>query len=220
MSSSIIFFDLLSSDNRGCFALNPWKVCARQRTSMILLPWLTWHPTRKAGAALNYKGLSYETVWSEYVELAETLRAHDIPAHSNPGTWEPEYGSPAIQLPDGRCVMGSIECAKALEDLQPEHSLRLDNGYIDRGIQVTMMMMMMGNMGELFPAYTANCSTPRDREYFERTRSEWFGVGSFAELASDPTKTGEAGWKASQPGFRACRELPAEHVEGPFVEGR
>lgn len=163
--------------------------------------------------------MDYDTVWVEYVELEKKLSSLGIPPNPSVAPFNPKYYSPALQLPDGANFMGTLECAAALDKLQPEPSLRLDNGYVEKASQAAMAVVL-GNIGDSFPAFAAKCLTPRDREYFERTRSEWMGVGSFAELAKDPLRTGEKGWVACQEGLKACAELLAEHPDGPFVEGK
>ncbi|KAJ2977371.1 hypothetical protein NQ176_g4412 [Zarea fungicola] len=114
--------------------------------------------------------------------------------------------------------MGSLECATALELLQPEPPLRLNNSSIEKA-NYAGMAIILGNVGDTFPVFAERCLTPLDQEYFERTRSEWMGVGSIAELAADQTKTGEQGWKACEVGLQACVELLSENPKGPFVEG-
>lgn len=217
MGSRLSFFDILPGDEGGCVALSPWK---SEFTHLICIQrYVTDDIVRsKARIALNYKAVPYETVWSEYVELPKTLGARGILPNASSGPWNPEYYSPALVLPDGRTVMGTLDCVTVLEELWPEPSLRLDNGYVEKADQATMAVMM-GSIGDAFPAYATNCLTLRDRESFQQTRSAWLGVASFAELAANPNNTGESGWRASELGLQACVELLLENEEGPFIEG-
>ncbi len=100
--------------------------------------------------SLNYKGLEYKTVFSEYVTLASTLKDLGIALTLTPALSNLRMLRHAIQLPDGRCIMGSVSCAEALEELYPEPSLRLNNNYVDRALQVGLNILL-GTIGEQFP---------------------------------------------------------------------
>ncbi|KAI7166584.1 hypothetical protein KC352_g25784, partial [Hortaea werneckii] len=108
--SEIVLFDLPSQEPNRCWSLNPWK----------------------SRIALNFKGLNYRTEWIEYPDIAPKFKALGIPP--NPKDVNPnfEYSIPAMRISGGDYIMDSLAIAKALEQLKPQPSLHLDNGYVER----------------------------------------------------------------------------------------
>ena len=80
---------------------------------------------------MNYKKIPYTTEWTEYPDLAPKFKSLGL-TPNDPENIKPEYTSPAVKLPDGRCLMDSRKIAEELEKLHPEPSLHIDNGYTDR----------------------------------------------------------------------------------------
>merc|ERR1712072_206697 len=108
--SEIVLFDLPSQEPNRCWSLNPWK----------------------SRIALNFKGLNYRTEWIEYPDIAPKFKALGIPP--NPKDVNPnfEYSIPAMRISGGDYIMDSFAIAKALDQLKPQPSLHLDNGYVER----------------------------------------------------------------------------------------
>ena len=127
MSDEIILFDLPSKGRSACWSLNPWKGTATTtRYQDTLLTEIT------ARLGLNYKGLPYKTEWTEYPDIAPKYKSFGLAANTPAINPTAEYSIPAARMPDGTYIMDSLAIARALETLQPEPSLRLDTGYVER----------------------------------------------------------------------------------------
>ncbi|KAK5674606.1 hypothetical protein LTS10_012607 [Elasticomyces elasticus] len=196
MSEELVLYDLPSQQGR-CWNMNVWKVSS-------------------ARLSLNYKGLPYRTEWTEYPDLNNKLSSLGCPPNP-PGTNYVDYSSPAARFPDGTFVMDSLRIAHALEKLQPEPSLHLDNGYVDR-----VFKTIMATHGALAPNAVVRLPIkvlrPASQEYFRTTRGKRFGM-SLEELAKSD-KAGETAWKAAELHLNELKAILAEHSDGPYVMGK
>ncbi|KAK5736575.1 hypothetical protein LTR17_007394 [Elasticomyces elasticus] len=167
------------------------------------------------GRCWNMNGLPYRTEWTEYPDLNNKLSSLGCPPNP-PGTNYVDYSSPAARLPGGTYVMDSLRIAHALEKLQPEPSLHLDNGYVDR-----VFKTIMATHGALAPNVVVRLPIkvlrPASQEYFRTTRGKRFGM-SLEELAKSD-KAGETAWKAAEPHLNELKAILAEH-DGPYVMGK
>ncbi|KAK0314648.1 hypothetical protein LTR01_001472 [Friedmanniomyces endolithicus] len=195
MPEDTILYDLPSKGRCSCWSLNPWK----------------------ARLALNYKAIPYRTEWVEYPDLKPTLSALGIPPNP-PGTNNGAvYSSPAVRFSDGTYVMDSDNIVHALDRMQPEPSLHLDNGYTDR-VQAAVLEAHVALVPINLPRVPVKLLRPASREYFETTREKRFGM-PLEELAKSE-KAGESAWKAAEPGMEKLRAILHEHEEGPYVMGK
>ncbi|KAK5120687.1 hypothetical protein LTR85_006045 [Meristemomyces frigidus] len=171
--------------------------------------------THSARLALNYKGLPYKTEWIEYPDIAPKFKSFGIPPNA-PGTSNYEYSVPAIRISGGSYIMESRAIAKALEELQPEPSLHLDNGYTD-SVQAVAGKVQ----GALMPAGVYRIPTkllnPRGSNYFRETREKRFGM-SLEDLAKSD-KGGENAWKNAHAPMEELKAILHEHDDGPYVMG-
>ena len=126
------------------------------------------------------------------------------------------YSSPMVRLPDGSYIMDSRPIADALETLQPEPSLQLNSGYVERTQKA--VLLVGGALAPIcLPRVPELLLTPRSAEYFQRTRAERFGM-TLDELAKSE-KGGEAAWENARPGIEEIIAILHEHEEGPYVLG-
>lgn len=168
-----------------------------------------------ARLALNYKGIAYKTEWMEFPDIKPTLISYGI-APNDPASGNFEYSVPTVRLPDGTYVMESRAIATALEKLQPEPSLDLDEDCINR-TQGVVGKIMGPFLPELMPKVATNLLPQRSRVFFEETREVSFGM-PLSELAKSD-KAGEAAWQGAQAGVEELKALLAENTSGPYIKG-
>ncbi len=120
-------------------------------------------------------------------------------------------------LPDGRFVMDSRPIADELEKLQPEPSLRLDNGFTDRA-QGAVGKTIGPLLPEILPKVPKVLLNEASVGYFEETRKAAFGMSLAAFGKSE--KSGEAAWQGAEEGLKELKSLLTEDASGPFVEGQ
>lgn len=169
----------------------------------------------KARAALNFKGIPYKTEWVEYPDMAPKFKAFGIAATAERSP--SGYSSPMVRMPDGTYVMDSRNIADALETLQPEPSLRLDSGYVERTQKA--VLDVGGNLAPIcIPRVPELLLNPSSAEYFQRTRAVRFGM-TLSELAQSD-KAGEAAWEKAKPGIEEIITILHEHEDGPYVLGK
>ncbi|EMC92108.1 hypothetical protein BAUCODRAFT_276412 [Baudoinia panamericana UAMH 10762] len=193
MANEVTLYDIPS---RGgvCWSLNPWK----------------------ARLALNYKSIPYKTEWLEYPDIAPTLKSYSVPPN-DPKDSTAQYSSPAVKLPDGTYVMESLKIARALEKLQPEPSLHLDNGYTER-MQSAAQKVLQSLAPIGMPRIPVKLLNEASQPYFNETRSKRFGM-SLPELAKSQM-AGETAWKKAEPAMEEIKTILHEHEEGPYVMGK
>jgi glutathione S-transferase len=212
MLNEVTLFDIPSKGRPACWSLNPWK-------STSALPVHHFHERLtdsyfEARAALNFKNIPYKTSWVEYPDMASKFKAFGLAptAEKSPSG----YSSPMVRLPDGTFVMDSRKIADALETLQPEPSLKLDSGYVER-VQTAVLEIGTALTPITIPRVPEMLLTPASAEYFYRTRKERFGI-SLPELAQSE-KAGEAAWEAAAPAIGDLVAILRENEGGPFVLG-
>lgn len=111
--------------------------------------------------------------------------------------------------------MESNRIAATLEKLQPERSLRLDNGYTAR-TQETITKLLVALLTELAPPIPKVLLNNASIAYYEETRAKAFGM-PLSEFAKSE-KSGEAAWKGADEALVELKTLLRENT-GPFVEG-
>ncbi|ROT40781.1 hypothetical protein SODALDRAFT_343061 [Sodiomyces alkalinus F11] len=187
--NKVVLYDLPSKGRSACWSLNPWK------TRLVL----------------NFKNIPYETQWVEYPDIEPLFKSFGIP----PQTGEiAAYTIPAIRTPQGNYIMNSLPIAQALEALQPEPSLRVDDPAVSR-VQALVQETLMALAAVLLAPVPRDLLREASVPYFEETRKNLFGM-SLAEL--EEAKGGDPAWEAARPLFAkagaALREVP-----GPFFLG-
>jgi glutathione S-transferase len=212
----VILFDLPSKGESHCWSLNPWKGMYLARSASSLS---TSQPTDNhqsiARLALNYKGIPYETRWTEYPEIAPLFKSFGI-APNPAGSAPTPYAIPAVRMPDGRYVMDSAKIAEALEAQQPSPSLQLASPRVGR-TQEAVQLTDKALTPVAKPRVPETVLNPGSAEYFRRTRSQRFGM-PLEELARSEL-AGEAAWTGAAEGLARVRGVLAEDEAGPYVMG-
>ncbi|KAK4934434.1 hypothetical protein LTR10_024308 [Elasticomyces elasticus] len=186
MSSELILYDLPSKQGTG-WSHNPWK-------------------TR---LALNFKGISYKTEWTEYPDLQPKFEEFGI----SPNSTGAKYTSPAVKLPDGTYIMESRAIADALERLHPTPSLHLDSPYQSRIEKI--VPDLVNSMRPIFmPLVPKTFLNKPSYDYFHATREKSLGMplDKYAEGADES-------FKKAKPYIKQLGEMLTEN-EGPFLEGK
>ncbi|KAM0261877.1 hypothetical protein ACHAQJ_002080 [Trichoderma viride] len=112
--------------------------------------------------------------------------------------------------------MESYAIVKELENLYPEPSLHLHNGYYDRTF--TILLDVAINLApEVVPQIPFSVLNDESIEYYQRTRKERFGMSLEDLLKSD--KAGENAWAATKPAIQNLKTLLKENSSGPFIDG-
>lgn len=113
--------------------------------------------------------------------------------------------------------MESLAIAPKLEELYPQPSLHLDNGFHEEA--QTAIGEAIGPLIPYFmPRVARYVVVEEDVEWFHDDRSKRFGV-SLDQLEAE--KGGDAAWEAAKSGFKHMAELLTKHKkdEGPFIMG-
>lgn len=160
---------------------------------------------------LNLKNVPYQTVWLEYPQVAPTLKALGIP----PNKEGMAYTIPAVRLPGNTCLQDSRVIASELESRYPIPSLHLDSPVLKQ-VEGLIPQIMNATAGLVHPKVPHNLLNPSSAEYFQRTRSERFGM-PLAQLERE--KGGEQGWTAVEPFLKDLGQLLRDHG-GPFFMGK
>ncbi|KAL7947928.1 hypothetical protein V8C42DRAFT_316155 [Trichoderma barbatum] len=193
-SKPIIFYDLAGRVNK-CYSNNTWK------TRFVL----------------NYKDAPYEVVHSEYPDIEDLLVSKGVkPNAVDEYTWFP-FTLPAVTLPDGSTIQNSRAIVDELERLFPTPSMRLDNGYTERAMQLAHDLMMGLGADNCYRLYSRTYN-PRSTTHFNNVYAPVFKVSSLSELANSPL-VWDGAWASAQEALKKTKELFDEHPEGPFVEG-
>lgn len=191
MPDQFILYDLPSRGTPTCWSYNPWK-------------------TRMA---LNYKQISYHTEWTEYPDIAAKFESFGIkPNLPNEGK---AYAIPAARFPDGSYVMDSFCIAQALEKFQPEPSMHLDNGYIEK-IRKAAGMTLQALAPLAVPRVPELLLNKTSQDYFNEDRSKRFGM-PLTEIHKTPDAMNA--WESAQPGIEGLKALLHEN-DGPFIAGK
>ncbi|KAK3950142.1 hypothetical protein QBC32DRAFT_326372 [Pseudoneurospora amorphoporcata] len=192
----ITFYDIPDKDGHA-WSLNPWK-------------------TR---FALNYKRLPYHTEWTEYPDIAPTLRPHLPPAAPEPST--SAYTIPTIKFPDGTYVMDSKEIAQALEERYPSPqypSLHLDSPVLAK-LEPLVNPGLLGKVVGIFvPGVAKRVLAPASADYFIKTREEAFGM-KLDELEKTQGGVGVYTDKIAGQLREVTSLLNETKDKGPFFEG-
>ncbi|RFU81180.1 glutathione s-transferase [Trichoderma arundinaceum] len=195
MSEQVILYDLPSRNEAGNRAWSP----------------NTW----KVRLVLNYKNVPYKTSWIEYPDIEPTFSSFGL-LPNTASTGDIPYTVPVVKHSTAGYFMESFAIVKKLEELYPEPSLHLDNGYYDKAY-AALQEFALKTMPELIHRLPTGILNDESIEYFQRTRKEWFGM-SLAEL-SKSDKAGENAWIDAEPALQAMRALLMENSSGPYIAG-
>jgi glutathione S-transferase len=141
-----------------------------------------------------------------------------IPPATGPNVTSPTgYSSPTIRLPSGGFVVDSRNIADALEQLQPEPSLRLHSSYVER-VQDAVLSVGKALAPIAIPRVPEMLLNPESEEYFRRTRRGRFDGIELVDLARSE-RAGEAAWEGAEGGWKDLVAILGENGGGPFVLG-
>ena len=167
-----------------------------------------------ARMVLNFKNMPYRTEWVEYPDISPKFKSLGIPP--NPKELNAfEYSIPAMRVSGGECIMDSLAIAKALEAMQPQPPLHLDNGYIDR-TQGAVGKTLMALAPMAMPRVPVKVLREKSQPYFNETREKRFGM-PLSELAK--SEKAQNAWQSADPGVQDMKTLLHEHEEGPYLMG-
>ncbi|KAF7364577.1 Glutathione S-transferase-like protein ustS [Mycena venus] len=191
MASSIVFYDIPSSLPDKAWSPNTWKT--RCATSI-------WPDVQSADSktltmvpdgryALNFKGLSYRTVWLEYPEIEPKLREMGAAPTRNKPDGRPHYTLPLIHdLSTGVVIAESSRIAAYLDATYPDTPRLMPEGTI--GFHFAFEDAALALLPPIWKyAIPASCAklNPVSEAYFRPTREATFGVAM-----KDMMPTGEA----------------------------
>jgi glutathione S-transferase len=148
--------------------------------------------------------------------MAPYFSSLGIPPATGPNVTSPTgYSSPTIRLPSGGFVVDSRNIADALEQLQPEPSLRLHSSYVER-VQDAVLSVGKALAPIAIPRVPEMLLNPESEEYFRRTRRGRFDGIELVDLARSE-RAGEAAWEGAEGGWKDLVAILGEN--GPFVLG-
>ncbi|KAH9908497.1 hypothetical protein F4778DRAFT_717414 [Xylariomycetidae sp. FL2044] len=166
---------------------------------------------------LNYKKVSYRTVFLEFPDIEQTLKGLGIaPAESCAGSGI-KYTVPAIHhVPTNTYIMESAAIAQFLETIYPDPPVPLTSDLGGR-IQAETRSAIGPAFGASIVPRELGVLSPRAQEYFRRTREA--RLGHPLEDLLRPEREDRA-WKAADEKLRAIDELLRTNADkGPFVLG-
>jgi glutathione S-transferase len=150
--------------------------------------------------------------------MAPYFSSLGIPPATGPNVTSPTgYSSPTIRLPSGGFVVDSRNIADALEQLQPEPSLRLHSSYVER-VQDAVLSVGKALAPIAIPRVPEMLLNPESEEYFRRTRRGRFDGIELVDLARSE-RAGEAAWEGAEGGWKDLVAILGENGGGPFVLG-
>jgi glutathione S-transferase len=150
--------------------------------------------------------------------MAPYFSSLGIPPATGPNVTSPTgYSSPTIRLPSGAFVVDSRNIADALEQLQPEPSLRLHSSYVER-VQDAVLSVGKALAPIAIPRVPEMLLNPESEEYFRRTRRGRFDGIELVDLARSE-RAGEAAWEGAEGGLKDLVAILGENGGGPFVLG-
>ena len=126
---------------------------------------------------LNYKGVSYKTEWTDFIEIEGVYKKLGLPPSGQKANGCPIYLLPVIHdTSTGVSVADSFLIAEYLEKTYPKPSLFPHNSIAFQSIfddtirNAALKALRRFTIPEIF-----SLVTPQSKEYFRRTREEAFG---------------------------------------------
>ncbi|EGX93795.1 glutathione S-transferase, putative [Cordyceps militaris CM01] len=194
--------------------------------SILPGPMRSWSSTTlKIRMVLNYKKIPYVQSFISYPDIAPLLESFSIKPHSEGRV---QYTLPAIRHPTSittnpaGAMMESLTIAHHLDTLVPSPPL-FPSGAASYALALATEKLMLRAAKEalfvLLPK-AGDVLDDRGKEYFLRTRAEWFGK-PLAELAV----TDEEGKRRAIDAMKAELDIflkmltGAQGKKGPFLEG-
>lgn len=148
----------------------------------------------------------------EFPDIASTFKSLGL-APNDESDYTPAYSCPAVKLPDGSFVMESRKIATALEKLQPEPSLLLDNDYPERAQSLVDRILYSLGPGMMYRIPDMLLDT-RGAEWYYEERKKITGGLPITDFAD------KFDWDTAGGVLAELRGLLAENANGPFVVGK
>jgi glutathione S-transferase len=169
---------------------------------------------------LNYKGVTYDTKWVDFPDIEPTLRQYGVEPYQAVALGAAvgaRYTLPAIQLPNGCCIMDSSRIAIELEKTYPNPPLKSDSELFDQA-QDILRRVAWPLYPEIAVPIRDNLLTEYGKPHWVEAREKLFGM-SIDEVHR--TKGGQGAWDAAQAGLDRLDHLMSTHKEddGPFLLG-
>ncbi|KAI9688289.1 MAG: hypothetical protein M1820_010286 [Bogoriella megaspora] len=187
----VTLYDIPARPPVFCWSYNPWKV----------------------RLLLNYKQIPYKTQWTEYPDLAPVISALNVPPNDDGNA---AYTSPAVVFhSDKTAIMESRKIAAEIEKRFPSKPVPIETPGREKVVKALQAFFPKVRT-ELIPNVPRNVLPERSKEYFERTRSETFGMDIYEW---EKIKYGEKPWEACEGDIKELGKLYHEDESGPFLEG-
>ncbi|KAI9667690.1 MAG: hypothetical protein M1821_000507 [Bathelium mastoideum] len=151
--------------------------------------------------------------WVEYPDLAPTLKALNVPLNPD---GDAEYTSPTVVFhSDNTAVMNTNNIALELEKRFPQNPVPFDTPSREK-VSQKLREVFLKIRPELLPRVPRMLLAERSKEYFERTRSQWFPPSLYEW---EKENAGQKCWTEAEPAIRELGALYHEDGSGPFLEG-
>ncbi|KAJ6171303.1 hypothetical protein N7470_000370 [Penicillium chermesinum] len=184
----IVLYDLASEKNE-CFSPVVWRI----------------------RLMLNYKGVSYSTIFVEFPDIEPTLKELGLdPGESSPGV-KNKYTVPAIRhIPSNTCMLESSRIAEFIEATYPTPPVPL-HSELGQQVEAASREVQLVWGGSIIPR-EINILSPRSQEYFRRTREAAFRK----PLEEDEDQS----WATIDGQLQAVSDLiQTNKADGPFILG-
>ncbi|KAM3505176.1 hypothetical protein MY10362_003120 [Beauveria mimosiformis] len=182
--------------------------------------------TLKIRMVLNYKNIPYKQSFISYPDIAPLLKSFSVTPHSK---GRMQYTLPAICHPESvtanaaGAMMDSLPIARHLDKLFPSPPL-FPSVKASYALALATEKLVLGAAREglfLLLPKAADVLDARGKEYFLRTRAEWFGkpLPELAITEKDETRRVIDAMKAELEIF-VVMLAGVEGKQGPYLEGK
>jgi glutathione S-transferase len=153
---------------------------------------------------LSYKRLPFNTIWVEYPDVEETLKAAGIVPSSIKPDGTPLYTLPAIIDPaTGAALSDSFIIAEYLDKTYPDTPSVIPPG--TRALQSAFLDAIIPCLAPMFPfGMKQSCDAlmnPKSEDYFRRTRKELVLGGKSVDEIVPQGESAKEEWKKFETGF-------------------
>jgi glutathione S-transferase len=215
LSSRIVFYDIPRPGPSKVASPSPWKTRFEYHLLIVLKDMnSTYHRL-----ALNFKGLSYTTVWVEYPDIKALCISIGAAPTSTKASGEPHYTLPVIRdCHTGAVVSGSLAIAHYLDKTFPSTPALIPagTGVLQAAFEDAFESMIIR---ALFPALVNDSWSllgPRSADYWKPVVEAFYGK-KLEEVCPEGEARDEQ-WKIVQKAFADIASW-SRFEQGTFVMG-